>query len=96
MRAGHSVRNISPKPGITLSGFAARCNRPSEGLDDPIYVHALAVEGDEEIILLLVFDLLVLGEEIRNELTGALDSLHSHRRLKPILCCTHTQRAGND
>ena len=93
MRAGYAVRDISPKPGLTLSGFAARCNRPSEGIDDPIFVHALAVEDDAEFALLLVFDLLALGEEITDELTFALDGLQRNRRVKPILCCTHTHSA---
>ena len=93
MRAGYSVRDISPKPGVTLSGFAARRNRPSEGIDDPILVHALAVEDDAEVALLLVFDLLALGEEITDELTRALDGLPGSRRVTPILCCTHTHSA---
>lgn len=93
MRAGHSQRDISPAPGVTLSGFAARCNRPSEGIDDPIFVHALAVEDHGEVALLLVFDLLALGEEITAELTLALDDLRNGQRLKPILCCTHTHSA---
>jgi hypothetical protein len=93
MRAGHSQRDISPAPGVTLSGFAARCNRPSEGIDDPIFVHALAVEDNGEGALLLAFDLLALGEEITAELALALEDLRSGQHLKPILCCTHTHSA---
>jgi neutral ceramidase len=93
MKAGYSVRDISPRPGVTLSGFAARCNRPSEGLDDPITVHALAVGDETEVTLLLVFDLLALGEEITVELTRALDDLGRDLRVRVILCCTHTHSA---
>jgi hypothetical protein len=55
-------------------------------------VHALAVEDDAEDNS-LVFDLLALGEEITEELIRTLDGLQSNRRVKPILCCTHTHSA---
>jgi neutral ceramidase len=93
MKAGYSVRDISPRSGVTLSGFAARCNRPSEGLDDPIAVHVLAVGDETEVTLLLVFDLLALGEEITVELTRTLDDLGRDLRVRSILCCTHTHSA---
>ena len=95
MRVGHAARDITPEPGITLSGFAARCNKPSSGVDDPIFVHALSVEEDGEVLLLLAFDLLALGEEITAEINSAVENLSADAGLqvKPALCCTHTHSA---
>ena len=96
MRAGYASADITPtQPGITLSGFAARRNQPSEGIDDPLSVHALIVEETGETVLLLVFDLLGLGPEITEQINGALDRLPGLDIPRPnrILCCTHTHSA---
>jgi len=96
LRVGHAGRDITPRPGITLSGFVARCNRPSTGVDDPLQVHALAVRRDAEpCALLLVFELLGLGPEMHRLLHGALDrrvgtTAPAERR---IFCATHTHSA---
>jgi hypothetical protein len=96
LRVGHASRDITPRPGITLSGFVARCNRPSTGVDDPLRVHALAVQKDAEPgALLLVFDLLGLGPEMHRLLHAALDrrvgaTAPAGRR---IFVATHTHSA---
>lgn len=95
MRVGHAIRDITPKPGITLSGFASRCNHPSTGVDDPIFVHALGVEDGGESMLLLVFDLLALGEEITAEISSAVRSMTAGAgsQVSVAMCCTHTHSA---
>ncbi len=92
MRVGYATRDITPKPGFTLSGFASRCNKPSVGVDDPISVHALGVEDGGTSVLLLVFDLLALGEEITAEITAAVRSV-ADASVGLALCCTHTHSA---
>ena len=95
MRVGYAVRDITPKPGPTLSGFASRRERPSCGVDDPIVVHALAIENDRELLLLLVYDLLALGPEITAEIDSAVRT-HSAAlglQMNLTLCCTHTHSA---
>jgi hypothetical protein len=90
VNVGFATRDITPVPGLTLSGFAARRNRPSKGIDDPLSVFALAIDDG----LLLVFDLLGLEpellEEIQAELDAQLPEVPSENR---ILCCTHTHSA---
>ncbi len=94
LNVGHAWRDITPEPGVTLCGFAARCNRPSDGVDDPLAVHAVAVEQDGERVLLLVYDLLALGpaatEQLQARLAQAGLGIPEERR---ILCCTHTHSA---
>jgi len=92
MQVGHAVEDITPQVGITLSGFVARRNQPSEGVDDPLYVHALAAEHDGRTVLLLVFDLLGLGGQLTGEIHAAIEPLKD-RGVRPettILCTTHT------
>lgn len=94
LNVGFAIKDITPEPGLTLSGFAARCNQPSEGVDDPLSVFALAIDDGTISGLLLVFDLLGLGpellEEIQTELDCALPELPRESR---VLCCTHTHSA---
>jgi hypothetical protein len=95
MKVGYAWSNITPHPGITLSGFAARRNRPSNAVDDPLFVRALALEDGERLALILAFDLLALGSEMDVLLHAALD-MHIGKRLpreSRIFCATHTHSA---
>ena len=95
MKVGFGFRDITPEPGITLSGFAARCDRPSQGIDDPLSVRALAVEESGGMALLLAFDLLALGPEIDAVLHERLDGgpAAAVPRGRRVFCCTHTHSA---
>ncbi|HXK58846.1 MAG TPA: hypothetical protein PLP42_03035 [Acidobacteriota bacterium] len=96
MRVGYAFRDITPSPGLTLSGFAARCNRACDGVDDPIEVHALAINGNSDsTTLVIVFDLLGLGPELTTRLQTATELAvrRTLPRLRTILCCTHTHSA---
>ena len=94
INVGFAQRDITPAPGLTLSGFASRRNQPSEGIDDPLSVYALAVESGETCGVLLVFDLLGLGLELLEEIQGVLDvRLPEVPRESRVLCCTHTHSA---
>lgn len=88
---GAGVVEITPPVGMPLSGFIARGNRPSTGIDSPLYVCALAFQQDEEVYLLLSYDLLGLGAP---QETLILE--HLHGRLGPgfntqhcVLLATH-------
>ncbi|MHB9106434.1 MAG: hypothetical protein ACYDCO_05195 [Armatimonadota bacterium] len=90
LNVGFATRDITPEPGLTLSGFAARCNQPSQGVDDSLSVFALAVNDG----LLLVFDLLGLGPELLEEIQAELDTrLPDVPRENRVLTCTHTHSA---
>lgn len=92
IRVGYGCSDITPKKPVSLSGFAARCDAPFESIDDPLFVRALAVEDDEKTILLLVFDLLAIGEALHDRIVSALTST-TQRDIVPILCTTHTHSA---
>ena len=95
MRVGYGFRDITPKPGITLCGFASRRNEPSVGVDDPLSVHSIAVEHGGQTVLLLVFDLLALGSQITSELKAIVEELGELGATpdRTIFCCTHTHSA---
>ena len=96
LTAGYASADITPPtPGLTLSGFAARCNQPSTGVHDPLSVRALALEQGDRAILLLSFDLLAIGEPLAAEMEAGLDAALGSRfpRSARVLSCTHTHSA---
>ena len=92
---GFARKEITGRPGLTLSGFVARMERPSDGVDDPLFVRAVALdsEQDAEPVLILSFDLLALGPEFTAAIHDALDLSTSVPRNRRIFCCTHTHSA---
>jgi hypothetical protein len=96
LQVGYGHSDITPRQPVPLSGFAARCGAPFKGIDDPLHVRALAVQGDQETVLLMVFDLLALGEELHGRILSALAAATAGTRkpVKPILCATHTHSAA--
>jgi neutral ceramidase len=95
LSAGYAAADITPAPGLTLSGFAARRNEPSTGVHDPLSVRALALEQGDQRALLLSFDLLAIGGPLAAEMGRLLDAVVGDRFPSParILSCTHTHSA---
>jgi len=94
MKAGYGSADITPKRPMPLCGFAARCDKPFDKVDDQLFVRSLAVESDGQAIILPVYDLLALGPEIHAELLEALRKInHSGAVPEFILCATHTHSA---
>lgn len=95
LRAGYAASDITPSPGITLSGFAARRNQPSTGIHDPLTVHALALEQGEQEVLILSFDLLAIGEPLAREMDRTLDAAlgGGFPPQARVFACTHTHSA---
>ncbi len=95
MRCGFGRSEITPQPGITLAGFAARCNAPCEQARDPLQVSALYLEAQAERVLIVVYDLLGLGPELLAELNAAVDRRWSALipAARRLYCATHTHSA---
>ena len=95
MRVGYAVSDITPGPGLTLSGFAARRNRPSVGVHDPISARALAVEDGGRLTLIVSFDLLAIGERLHRLLDAAVHAEFGRifASINRVYCCTHTHSA---
>lgn len=94
MKAGYGSADITPKRPMPLCGFAARCDKPFDKVDDPLFVRSLAIESHGQTVVLLVFDLLALGSEIHVELLDSLKKI-KHHGVAPafISCATHTHSA---
>jgi len=95
MKCGFGRADITPRPGITLSGFVARCNAPSEQVRDQLAVSVLYCEDQAESVLILSYDLLGIGPELLALLNAAIDSRWCARipSTRRIFCATHNHSA---
>jgi hypothetical protein len=96
VRVGFGQADITPQTEVTLSGFIFRMEEPAQGVDDPLFVRALALMNDDtDPVLLLSYDLLGIGSELhRRIIDQALEAISpqvSGERL--CLVCTHTHGA---
>jgi len=95
MNVGYAAIDITPTRPMPLSGFVARCDRPFDGVDDPLCVRALAVGSGDSRVVVLAYDLLAIGTELHGEvlreLAGVAEQHAGHTEW--ILCTTHTHSA---
>src|SRR5262245_39491949 len=90
---GFGVAEITPDIGLSLSGFIFRENKPSTSIASPLFVRVLAVRSDDQLALLINYDLLGLGPPLEEQLMAALES---HFGVVPDQCtltATHTHSA---
>ncbi len=64
MHAGFAELDATPPVGVYLAGYPGR-NEPSDGVDDPLYVRAMALEDDAGArVVLVTGDLLKLPRDL--------------------------------
>ena len=73
LEAGAGQAEITPPVGTPLSGFIARENKPSTGIDTPLYVRTLALRYRSQIYLLLSYDLLGFNSSLEEKILAALE-----------------------
>jgi len=65
---GCGVAEITPAVGTQLSGFIFRENRPSTGIDDPLFVRALALRSAGQVFWLVDYELLGIGADLQRRI----------------------------
>lgn len=95
LAAGFGAADITPQPGIALSGFIFRENKPSEGVDDPLVVRVLALRQDGPIYLLISLEVLAIAAALETLLLDALTAAlgPAVQRAHILLTATHTHSA---
>lgn len=89
MKAGVAKAEITPPIGAPLSGYRARSG-VSNGIHDPLYSRAVAIEGPEDAVVLISVDVLALSasfvSEIRRHISEVTAVPYSHI----VIAATHT------
>ena len=82
LRVGFACRDITPAPGIDLSGFGFRFGA-SLGSLEPLEVGALAVSDGDQTVLLFSLDLIGLTLEHLADLRSQNSWSHQRARRQP-------------
>ena len=97
-RAGFAKLDVTPTEPVRMAGYGNR-DRPSEGVDMPLFVRCLALRGDDAadsagvsdpMLVLLSVDTIGLPGSMTRELAEALQMKHGLRREQVVFCSTHT------
>jgi hypothetical protein len=89
MKVGTSQIDITPKPGVELSGFAARA-QPSVGVLDPLFAKAVFLANGTERMLWIHCDLVGFAREIVLEFREWAQQRLGLAAGQVILSATHT------
>lgn len=93
LNLGCAVADITPALGLPLSGFIFRQNKPSTGVDTPLWVRALALQSEGQTLLLLNYDLLGLCAALEQQILDQLQSRLGLTKDQCVLVATHTHSA---
>ena len=63
LRAGVSVRDISPKQGLQLAGYP-HYQRKNIGIHDPLYASCIYLDNSHEKIVLVALDLVKYSKSL--------------------------------
>lgn len=88
-RAGTAQVDITPTPGIPLTGFIARMG-PSTGIHDRILARALVLEMESQRVLLITCDLLALDSPYVAAARAAIHEATGIIEDHILISCTHT------
>ena len=89
LKAGAAQVDITPPPGIPLTGFIARLGS-STGIHDPLFARALAIDTGEQQGLLITCDLLALDGPFVSAARAAIQEVTGIPENNILIACTHT------
>jgi len=89
VRAGVARVDITPPPGIDLTGFILR-EGPCSGVHDPLYATALVLENGGDSAALVSCDVIGVGRRLVQRVREAVARICGIRPDHQMYCCTHT------
>src|SRR5437016_3348594 len=89
-RVGVAKVDITPRVPIWLAGYADR-RKPSEGIDQPLFLKALAVQEDKGVPLILITaDLIGFPRTVTDEIANRLHTQFGVPRDNFLMIASHT------
>jgi hypothetical protein len=90
LRAGLAKVDITPRGAIWMSGYAAR-TRPSEGVLEPLWAKALAIESSPGgRIVIVTTDLVGIPRELSDDVAAKLKKQYGLNRSQLLINASHT------
>ncbi|MHB1454165.1 MAG: hypothetical protein ACYCYM_09485 [Saccharofermentanales bacterium] len=86
LKAGVSIKDISPEKGVQLAGYP-HCPRPNTGVHDPLFASCLYLDNGCNNVTIVTLDLLYIGKiyvrKLREKLGGDILFCASHTHSGP-------------
>jgi hypothetical protein len=89
LRAGFAKRDVTPEGSVYLAGYFTWSERMSESVRDPLWVRAVALEQGRRRVVVLIYDALLVTDEMGRALREALADTHAF----VMAMATHTHSA---
>lgn len=89
LKAGHGRECITPPLGIRMVGYAAR-TEGAAGVHDDLFVNAVALQGADETLAILAYDLCLFRLEAAAEIKSAIRKDAGLRPEQVLLNTSHT------
>ncbi len=89
LQAGVAKVDITPPLGLTMSGYGARTD-VADGIEDPLYAHAVVFEDDGEACGIVVGDLIGVEREHAEMVRRRVTELCDLPGERVMVCATHT------
>ncbi len=95
LRLGWAHASITPRLGTPTYGYSARRARGVIGINDSVYVYALALSaGDSQPVVFLTADICTWVDDISNRITAELASLVTRKQIYFAVTHTHSGPGG--
>jgi hypothetical protein len=92
IKVGFGVTDLTPPPGLEMSGFSAR-TEAATGTHDPLIARVIYLEepgGPEDSLLLVTFDLIGMSQALVNAIKQRVRERFGVPGERVILACSHT------
>lgn len=89
LRGGAAKIDITPPVGVWLSGYASR-NKPSDGIEDPLYAKAMVLDDGSNKIAIVSVDLLWVPLELTTAVRKKVNDTIGIPKENILICATHT------
>ncbi|MCD6361470.1 MAG: neutral/alkaline non-lysosomal ceramidase N-terminal domain-containing protein [Armatimonadetes bacterium] len=89
LMAGAFSVDITPPIGLAMAGYGGR-DHASEGILEPLYAYAIALEQGDEACAMVVADLIGVKREVSDAVRARVAELSDLPPEKVLICTTHT------
>ncbi len=90
MKLGFAKIDITPRVGVELQGYGAYLNRHSDGVRDPLFARAMAVEVDGDRAVLISLDLIGVSPAVTATVRDLLQASEGLPAAAVLLHAIHT------
>ena len=97
LRAGATLADISPGPGIPLAGYP-HFPRPNTGIHDPLYAGCLVLDDGATRLAIVCMDMLFFSRRYVLSVRRKAEAQTGIPAANILLCCSHTHSSpwGSD